>query len=344
MKVRGYVNTLTGLERKKAEFEAMLNSVSGAHTMALLQREIENTVVDITTLENLDLEVRPQIVRIGLVGDLPQIKTGTEHMLAFNYTLSNGELRGFGLEPKATVIISDVDGAYDNTGYITSIEAKEYSQPYDSSFKLTRTVNGFDVFDDAGTQGLHVVEEEELFSIVDTYGEPIGVNFTEEGTVPGDDFRITVIRNQEPLTLTVADVDIAEINGTTLKALKQGNTTLTIEGDNVVNVLNISVVNVLPTPPETPPVTPPVDPNEGGDEGEGGETDPAEPTNPTDPQEPTEPTDPEEPTEPSGGEDEGEPTEPTEGEEGGEEPTEPENSEPVDPTEGENPAETEPTE
>lgn len=252
MKVRDYVRTLAVLEAKRAEFESLVNGSLGVHTLAILQREIENAITDIVALESLELEAKPQIIRIGLVDEVPMLNVGEEFTLAINYTLTDGSLKGFGLEPKANVVISDVDAVYDNVGFITSIEANEYKGLVDMSLKLTRTANGFDVFDDNGTQGLHVVEDDSLFTVVDTFGDSLGINFTEEGTVPGDDFRVLVIRNVEPLLITVNDNSVLEVEGTTVRALQAGATQINIEGDGIYTMVDVEVKDLEQDVPEEP--------------------------------------------------------------------------------------------
>ena len=260
MKVRDYVRTLNILESKRAEFENLINGNIGVFSTAILQRELENAITDILALENLELEAKPQIIRIGLADEIPMLEVGQEFALAVNYTLTNGTLRGFGLEPKAEVVISDIDNIYNNEGFITSIEANNYTGLVDISLKLTRTVNGFDVFDDNDTQGLQVVLNGDTYSVVDTNGEPLGINFTEEGTVPGDDFRVSIIRNQEPLTITVNDTSVVEVEGTILRALQAGATQINIEGDGLNAMFDVEVKDIAPVIPEEPePVDPPVD-------------------------------------------------------------------------------------
>lgn len=278
MKIREYLDKLTALNVKQSELERAISVVTGPHTMAILQREIEHAATDVMAIENLEVDARPQVIRVT-AEPVPSLEAGATHKLEANYLLSNGQLQTLGEEDKAQVVFIDLDKSFDNTGFITNVDAKGYTGAYDMSLTVTRTANGFDVFDDNGTQGLQITENAGTFMLVDTYGKSLGVTFTEQGTVAGDDFRVLIIRTKERLSFDIMDEGIATIEGLTITAVGEGTTELLISGDYDVVTLPITVTvpPVVEPEPETPEVTdPPVE----------------EPEAPTEP-----PTEPEAPTE-----------------------------------------------
>lgn len=257
MKIRNYVDTLNELSVKKTELEVAISTIASTHAVNLLQREVEDTALNISAIEELEVKVSPQVIRIGFT-DIPTIAVGNTHNLDIKYTLTDGTLVNYGTEPKAFALFVDYDGAYNNTGFITSMTAKDYTGDQDLSLTLTRTANDFDVFDSEGTQGLQIVKGDTAnkYELVDTKGVKLGVSFTEENTVPGDNFRVLIVREVNTVEVEVADESVATVEGTVLTAVADGTTTVTVRSGSLEKVANLTVgTGTPPVEPEPKPIT-----------------------------------------------------------------------------------------
>lgn len=243
MKISSYIQSLEGIRVQQGELDTAINELVSGTAVDILQVKLEELEMEASAIENMEVQVAPHVIRLA-VADVPQLTVAEVSPLDVNFTLADGTLKDSTTLEKATALFTDFDKSADNTGFLASLDVSAFTGAVDNTFTITRTANGFDVFDKLKTQGLIAIQDAvdtNKYSVVDTNGDEIGLVFTDSGTVPGDNFTVMVFVNPLNVVATSDDDSIVTVNGLEITAVGAGTTNVTVTAGDMSVVKSVTV-------------------------------------------------------------------------------------------------------
>lgn len=245
MKVRNWIETVNGIRKQQGEAEAAIEKLGTGYPVEVLQSHVEELDKEALMVEEYVVRPVAQVIK-ATVNNIPVIKVGATQTIPVEATLSNGDLTNPADLPNASILFVDFDASFNNAGYIKQMDASKYSGKVDRTLTITKTTNGFDVFDDLKTQGLMVVDGSTVIStldyaIVDKDGKDIGIYFKESGTAVGDNWRVMVLGEASLASASIADEAIATVDGLVITGVSEGKTTVTVTAGGTVVTKDVEV-------------------------------------------------------------------------------------------------------
>jgi hypothetical protein len=245
MRASEIVNEVNTLTQKKSELYTVLSEASFGEAQRVLQEAYDKADTKLKSFLDMEFEPLPVVIRIAATPNPVVLSAGNTVQLTVNAVLSNGTQKDVTKERYPVMFFKDYDQLYNNTGTIVSVDVSDYVGTENREYNLIKTDTGFDVDDDIGAQGLHVLAtaNPNEYQVVDFNGNPLGLKFTTDGNVQtGDNWIISILMLDSGTTYTSVDESIATVNEDGLvTAVANGFTTIRIQNGTQEVIVPVTV-------------------------------------------------------------------------------------------------------